>query len=409
MDKQEILDYVMNTPGNTNRAVLNSMLNSLEGSGSGGESTPDGPTFNDGKTRLFITVASMDRPVIAIYFACTVVGGVTIDWGDGSDTEVTTSTERTRYSHSYSLAGDYIIALEVTDGELILEGINNFGIMTQQYNNPEPPYSLPYVIAALKRVEIGDGVASIGNSAFNNCNALTSVVIPSSVTSIGNSAFGGCYALTSVVISEGVTSIGESTFQNCYSFTSIVIPEGVTSIGKYAFGGCSALTSVVIPSSVTSIGNSAFNSCYSLTSVVIPEGVTSIGSNAFNNCYALTSVTILSSVTSIADGVFSNCHSLTSVVILEGVTSIGQAAFSGCGALTSIVIPEGVTSIGGYAFSGCAALGGIHILSSTPPAIAAGSFGSIPEDCKIYIPAGSLEAYSTATNWSSYASMLVEE
>ena len=29
MDKQEILDYVMNTPGNTNRAVLSSMLNSV--------------------------------------------------------------------------------------------------------------------------------------------------------------------------------------------------------------------------------------------------------------------------------------------------------------------------------------------------------------------------------------------
>ena len=39
MDKQEILDYVMNTPGNTNRAVLSSMLNSVgSGSGSGGDS-----------------------------------------------------------------------------------------------------------------------------------------------------------------------------------------------------------------------------------------------------------------------------------------------------------------------------------------------------------------------------------
>lgn len=39
MDKNDILDYVMNTPGNTNRAVLNSMLNNASGgSGSGGDS-----------------------------------------------------------------------------------------------------------------------------------------------------------------------------------------------------------------------------------------------------------------------------------------------------------------------------------------------------------------------------------
>lgn len=31
MDKQEILDYVMNTPGNTNRAVLSSMLDGVDG------------------------------------------------------------------------------------------------------------------------------------------------------------------------------------------------------------------------------------------------------------------------------------------------------------------------------------------------------------------------------------------
>ena len=31
MDKNDILDYVMNTPGNTNRAVLNSMLNNVGG------------------------------------------------------------------------------------------------------------------------------------------------------------------------------------------------------------------------------------------------------------------------------------------------------------------------------------------------------------------------------------------
>ena len=33
MDKNDIIDYVMNTPGNTNRAVLSSMLNQFGGGG----------------------------------------------------------------------------------------------------------------------------------------------------------------------------------------------------------------------------------------------------------------------------------------------------------------------------------------------------------------------------------------
>ena len=35
MDKDTILDYVTETPGNTNRAVLGSMLDSMDGGGSG--------------------------------------------------------------------------------------------------------------------------------------------------------------------------------------------------------------------------------------------------------------------------------------------------------------------------------------------------------------------------------------
>ena len=36
MDKNDILDYVTETPGNTNRAVLGSMLDSFSGGGGGG-------------------------------------------------------------------------------------------------------------------------------------------------------------------------------------------------------------------------------------------------------------------------------------------------------------------------------------------------------------------------------------
>ena len=56
-------------------------------------------------------------------------------------------------------------------------------------------------------------VTSIDNSAFVNCDGLTSITIPSSVTSIGYSAFNNCTSLTSITIPSSVSSIGKSTFK----------------------------------------------------------------------------------------------------------------------------------------------------------------------------------------------------
>jgi len=150
------------------------------------------------------------------------------------------------------------------------------------------------------------------------------------------------------------------------------------------------------------IGSYAFNYCSSLTSITIPDGVTSIESKAFNYCPRLTSITIPDGVTSIGSYAFNNCPSLTSITIPDGVTSISSNAFSNCPSLTSITIPDGVTSISSNAFSGCYGLGEIHFLPAVPPTVSAtNAFSNVQTDCKIYVPAGSLEAYTSATNYPS--------
>lgn len=74
------------------------------------------------------------------------------------------------------------------------------------------------------------------------------------------------------IIPNGITSIGNRAFMNCNSLTNITISNSVTSIGSYVFEECSSLTSITIPNSVTSIGVNEFNGCYSLTSIKGKKG-----------------------------------------------------------------------------------------------------------------------------------------
>lgn len=256
-------------------------------------------------------------------------------------------------------------------------------------------------------VVIPDGVTSIGDFAFQNCESLTAVKIADSVTSIGNFAFWGCGALASVYIPDGLTSIGDGAFQACDALAAIDLPESVTHIGRAALQSnvkssvpspvfvpdtqpeppkpdpkpASPLTDfkikkgvlikylgnsedVVIPEGVTEIGNKAFHSCFYLESIEIPNGVTTIGNEAFTLCDSLRFIHIPNSVTSIGDGAFSWCKSLQSVKIPDSVTSIGENAFWECKSLQSIEIPNGVTEIERHTFYGCKSLKSVKIPKS---------------------------------------------
>jgi hypothetical protein len=123
-------------------------------------------------------------------------------------------------------------------------------------------------------------ITEIGDSAFGECNNLTSVTIPSGVTKIGNGAFLSCKNLSDINIPDGVESIGERAFSNCSSLSSIDIPTGVQIINDFTFSECRKLKSIVLPNDLTTIGISAFENC-GLDSIKLPESLLSIQTNAF--------------------------------------------------------------------------------------------------------------------------------
>lgn len=59
--------------------------------------------------------------------------------------------------------------------------------------------------------------------------------------------------IAKVIIEDGCTSIGDSAFEECIALSSITIPDSVTTIGKEAVCGCDNLKSLTIPNSVKNI------------------------------------------------------------------------------------------------------------------------------------------------------------
>ena len=198
-------------------------------------------------------------------------------------------------------------------------------------------------------------VTSIGESAFDYCSRLTSVVIPNSVTTIDYKAFANCSGLTSVTIPNSVTAIGGWAFINCTRLSSVSFnAEKCIKMGYrkdvqgvyFVFAGCTSLTTLTIGDKVTTIPSNAFRKCSALTSVTIGNSVTSIGFNAFYDCSKLTSVTIPNSVTHIGDEAFSGCSKLTSVIFnAEKCIEIGLPIFKNCTSLSCLTIGDKVSII----------------------------------------------------------------
>jgi len=328
---------------------------------------------DDGKTRLY---CHFENGRLSPMMGLGVDGTVVIDWGDGSATDIVTGTSvgtNIYTQHTYASSGDYVITLTVTSGT-----VNIFGATNSSYHESQllrrvattGAYQNRVYLDALRKVELGSGV-TVGSNAFACCCALETITMPNTITSISKYAFYNCYHLAHVVIPNSVTVIGERAFAECDSLFSFALPLSVSVgvLGSYILTSSSGLRYITFPCKVqnASIPNYTFASCVNVVKLVIPQGILSIGIYAFSTCYALTNLTI----------------------------------------------PSSVQSIGTYAFNSCGGIGEIHMKRTTPPTIESNTFSTMPSDCVIYVPKSEnqtvLNAYKTASVWSTYASQIQEE
>ena len=126
---------------------------------------------------------------------------------------------------------------EVTeDGILRVNGSGRIG-------NPEN-VSMPYqtkpwdaLAGKIRKIEIGEGITSIGTGAFNGVRSFSSIALPSTLTKVDGYAFTSS-ELEQVVVPSGVTYLGEHAF---YGAKSIYIPSSVQYLGDDVIGSFTAI------------------------------------------------------------------------------------------------------------------------------------------------------------------------
>ena len=256
----------------------------------------------------------------------------------------------------------------------------------------------------IEHLIISNSVTSIGAEAFRYCSGLTIVTIPNSVTSIGNGAFYNCFGLTSVkCVRETPANLGNNVFYNTHANLKIYVPAGSVDTYKGAWAAYADKIKAIPPAWVRD-GDDWNEATKTLT----------VNSNPPRDAYkfqkVIEHVIINNGVTSIGSMAFAFCSHLTSIEIPNSVTSIGYAAFTECTALTSVTIPNSVTSIERFAFAFCPNLMSITCLRETPANIGESLltfvFFYTHRNFKIYVPAGSVDAYKAKGAWYAYRDII---
>lgn len=174
---------------------------------------------DDGTTRIYIRLEEgRTSPMLGV---CP-NGTVTVDWGDGTTPDTLTGTSITTVkwtpNHTYTEPGEYVIKLTV-DGTMGFYGASSSNQYSAILRYSSGSDARNYVYRnSVQKIEIGNGVTSNGNFAFNSCYSLASITIPDSVTSIGTYAFNGCHC---VAFYDFSNHTGVPTLSNTNAFSGI--------------------------------------------------------------------------------------------------------------------------------------------------------------------------------------------
>ena len=174
-----------------------------------------------------------------------------------------------------SYDNDYLDTVIITSGRMYDGYYSTTYIDNSNANNTyfEEGYLRDDVLA-VETLLLPNGLLEIGDFALHNARHLKQITIPAGVTRIGESAFEECRSMDSVVFAgKALREIGDWAFYNCHSLKKINIPEGVTEIGKAAFFDCAYLKEITLPTTTQTVADNAFGQCQKVAKMTVNAAV----------------------------------------------------------------------------------------------------------------------------------------
>ena len=123
--------------------------------------------------------------------------------------------------------------------------ITGTGEISNFINKDNTPWSA--FRSQIKKVDVAEGITTLGNNSFYLCESLESAVIPDSVGLIGISCFAFCYKLSEFSVSEdnNISEIQTGAFNSCTSLKTLSFPKA-KKIDYWAFRNCTKPLSVYL-------------------------------------------------------------------------------------------------------------------------------------------------------------------
>ena len=236
----------------------------------------------------------------------------------------------------------------------------------------------------ITKVQIDEGVTSIGDNAFKDLTSLEIANIPASITDLGDHIFRGDTNLTTVEWADGFkapsikdtdskddtykgTYVPTSMFDGCSSLGKDVelsdwLPSSFTGVGCAAFRGTQFTVNFDAWRNLEYIGAYAFSEMPNLGSFRLTDkiiiGLRGDASNAFTKS-GLKSLTV--DVETVPKYFAYGANKLAEIVLTDRVENVGKGAFS-CTAITELVIPSRVKKLGDWSFLNCSSLNKLTLL-----------------------------------------------
>ncbi len=198
----------------------------------------------------------------------------------------------------------------------------------------------------IKTFVFGDSVRYIAVQALTYQDSLETVVLSNNLDSIGEKAFYECSNLKNIAFGNSINTlvkIGKEAFGECPSMEVDTLRFGnrLKFIGGYAFQNCDGIKYLEIPYSLDTIENGAFAYCDSLTTVVYNKPNT----NDLFQASKIKTFVFGDSVRYIAEEVFEYNTSLETVVLSNNLDSIGEKAFYQCHNLRNITFGNSLNTL----------------------------------------------------------------